>query len=199
MIPTWTLIRSTHFSTFDTLIQFLHCLESGYRVIRQIHQTKILSKWRKSEHCGWSSVESFSKILIRSAWTILTDSSAFHHIDQTAIFQGQSGRVHCGFNWSWFVLCTVSKIIWDISEWYTKSCLVGHQNLSLDLNYLRCRLTPLSLPWLRGSKPMCRESHLRHFHLSGGRFMPHDENDGDDREHNHNDHRYDNCRDRSHQ
>ena len=93
MIPTWTLIRSTHFSTFDTLIQFIHCLESGYRMIRQIHQTKILSKWWKSEHCVWSSVESFSKILIRPAWTILTDSSASHHIDQTAMFQGQAESI----------------------------------------------------------------------------------------------------------
>ena len=93
MIPTWTLIRSTHFSIFDTLIQFIHCLESGCRVIRQIHQTKILSKWWKSEHCVWSSVESFSKILIRPAWTILTDSSASHHIDQTAMFQGQEESI----------------------------------------------------------------------------------------------------------
>ena len=93
MVPTWTLIRSTHFSTFDTLIQFIHCLESGYQVIRQIHQTKILSKWWKSEHCVWSSVESFSKILIRPAWTILTDSSASHHIDQTAMFQGQAESI----------------------------------------------------------------------------------------------------------
>ena len=132
MIPTWTLIRSTHFSTFDTLIQFIHCLESGYRVIRQIHQTKILSKWWKSEHCVWSSVESFSKILIRPAWTILTDSSASHHIDQTAMFQGQAESIvvstdhdmnyvgglgtrdNCKHNHLGYI-------------WYTKSCLVGHQ------------------------------------------------------------------------
>ena len=38
-------------------------------------------------------MESFSKILIRPAWTILTDSSASHHIDQTAMFQGQAESI----------------------------------------------------------------------------------------------------------